>query len=491
MKINKRTAICFGMFLVLFLMIAGNAAAVQEEGTETQITINTSNQLNPDIYGERIVWQDGRNGSGEYWNPTGNWDIYMYDTLTSTETRITTNESLQFNPAIYGNKIVWQDDRNGNSDIYMYNLSSSTETQITASESNQMWPAIYGNRIVWIDDRNGSDIYMYDISTSQETQISTRGLVKSGSESSGPDIYNDRIVWQESYESDFITHRLVMYDLSTQQEIQIAENNLFMPYPGFYAFAIHGDDIVYNYFPSDDSGIIKTYNLSTRQTTGIGGVIPASPDVYGDRTVWVETSWEGDYDAYPDYYYNIYMYNLSTQQEIQASTSGTAHDPAIYGDRIVWQDDRNGNLDIYMFTLASDEVPAPYGNETDEGNETDDDTEVPDNDSDDDDDTGADNDTEVRDNYSSELTPLDNMQALKEYMECTYRCHEMTKTELASLLDTSMCFYENAEDEKAVSMLKSFIHLAERMKECKQISVDEADFMVSEAKKIIDQIEAN
>jgi beta propeller repeat protein len=365
----------------------GNGTDNETEGAETQITTNNSNQLNPDIYGERIVWQDGRNGSGEYWNPTGNWDIYMYDTFASTETRITTNESLQINPAIYGDKIVWQDDRNGNSDIYMYNLSSSTETQITTNESNQIWPAIYGDRIVWVDDRNGSEIYMYDLSTSQETQISTRGLVYSGSECSGPKIYNDRIVWQESYESDFSTHRLVMYDLSTQQETQIAENYLFMPYPGFFAFAIHGDEIVYNYFPADDSGIIEMYNLSTQQTTGIGGVISASPDVYGDRIVWVETSWEGDYDADPDYYYNIYMYNLSTQQEIQASTSGTAHDPAIYGDRIVWQDDRNGNLDIYMFTLASAEVPTPDDNETDEGDGTGNDTEVPDNESD----TGTEN----------------------------------------------------------------------------------------------------
>ena len=66
MKINKRTAICLGIFLVLFLMTIGNAAAVQEGGTETQITTHTSSQLNPDIYGDQIVWQDDRNG---------NWDI--------------------------------------------------------------------------------------------------------------------------------------------------------------------------------------------------------------------------------------------------------------------------------------------------------------------------------------------------------------------------------------------------------------------------------
>ena len=360
MKINKRTTICLGIFLVLFMMTVGNAAAVQKEGTETQITTSTSSQLNPAIYGERIVWQDGRNGGNEeYWNPTGNWDIYMYDVSTSTETQITTSESCQINPAIYGDKIVWQDDRDGKSDIYMYDLSTQQETQISTS-GTAYYPAIYGDRIVWKDDRDGiSDIYMYDLSTSQETKISTRGYAFSGSSYSGPDIYNDKIVWQESYESDFSTHRLVMYDLSTQQETQIVEEYLIMPYSGFYGFAIHGDKIVYNYFTTDDSGFIDMYDLSTQQTTGgvVGSFIPASPAVYGDRIVWVETSYEGDYNGEHESYFNIYMNDLSTQQETQISTSGTAQYPAIFGDRMVWQDERNGNLDIYMFTLASDEVP--------------------------------------------------------------------------------------------------------------------------------------
>ena len=70
-------------------------------------------QYGPDIYGDRIVWTDYRNGLT---------DIYMKDLSTGVETRITTNTADQKNPVIYGDRIVWEDYRNGLPDIYMKDL---------------------------------------------------------------------------------------------------------------------------------------------------------------------------------------------------------------------------------------------------------------------------------------------------------------------------------------------------------------------------------
>ena len=77
----------------------------------------------------------------------GNYDIYMYNISTLKETQITTNKSDQINPAIYGNLVVWLDFCNGESDIYMYDLSNSKKTQITTDELPQECPAIYRDRI--------------------------------------------------------------------------------------------------------------------------------------------------------------------------------------------------------------------------------------------------------------------------------------------------------------------------------------------------------
>lgn len=69
---------------------------------------------------------------------------------------------------------MWEDKRHRNSDIYEYDLSTSREFWITTNESYQADPAIYGDIVVFRDERNGNcDIYGYDLSTPTMTPSST------------------------------------------------------------------------------------------------------------------------------------------------------------------------------------------------------------------------------------------------------------------------------------------------------------------------------
>ena len=88
-------------------------------------------------------------------------------------------------PAIYGNKVVYEDGIDGGRNIFMYDLSTKKETRITSSGviiHHAINPDIYGNRVVWTDlVRNMSNpnenpdlhynIYVYDISTKKTTLI--------------------------------------------------------------------------------------------------------------------------------------------------------------------------------------------------------------------------------------------------------------------------------------------------------------------------------
>jgi len=149
-----------------------------------------------------------------------------------------------------------------------------------------------------------------------------------------PSISGDKIVWQ-SYRNG--NYDIYMYDLSFPigKEWQITFDGSFKFGP-----AISGDKIVWSV------GNIYMYDLSTkeeRQITTTGQ--SRNPSISGDKIVW-EDSRNGNLD--------IYMYDLSTGNERQITTDTNGQfSPSISGDKIVWYDGRNGNWDIYMYDLST------------------------------------------------------------------------------------------------------------------------------------------
>jgi beta propeller repeat protein len=287
---------------------------------------------------------------------------------TITETQITKSESA-FNPAIYGDRISWTDCRNGSYDIFMYDLCTKEETQISTSGSAE-GSAIYGDRIVWKDGRNGkSDIYMYNVSTKKEIQISTSGYA------SYPSIYGDKVVWSSN-------HNIYVYDLSTKKETQLTNDQKDKGWP-----VISGNKIVWVETPysrnNSEFPYLYVYDLCTKKVTqriNTGSEIFGSFDFYGNKLVWsggtsgtciymydLSTNKKTQISTcgYDPAIYcnkvvwenlcigNIYIYNICTKKGIsQIVTSAIAFNPAIYGDKIVWMDTGNMRFDIYMATVG-------------------------------------------------------------------------------------------------------------------------------------------
>jgi len=113
-------------------------------------------ETRPHIYGEKIVWE-AYNGSG-----VGNY-VYIYD--KGVITRLATFD--QYNPAIYGNRVVVEDARESAlHDVYVYDLVAGSETRLSQKSFaySQLTPDIYENRIIWADTRAGNgnvwDIYL-------------------------------------------------------------------------------------------------------------------------------------------------------------------------------------------------------------------------------------------------------------------------------------------------------------------------------------------
>src|SRR3972149_7324295 len=88
-------------------------------GPESKITPPAS-QESPAIYDDKIV----------YHAFATKHHVYLYNLSTKTTTQITPNTSVQVYPDIYENKVVYQDSRNFNSDIYLYDLSVDSDSDV-------------------------------------------------------------------------------------------------------------------------------------------------------------------------------------------------------------------------------------------------------------------------------------------------------------------------------------------------------------------------
>ena len=343
-----------------------------------RITEDAESQGSPAIYENKIVWEDDRNGNN---------DIYMYDLGPdgefgteddSGEVQITDDPKGQIFPKIHENKIVWMDPRNGNWDIYMYDLGhdgeygtgDDSEVQITNDAGNQQRPAIYENKIVWDDNRNGnSNIYMYDLGHDGEygtgDDIGEVRVTDDDTYQVCPDIYGNKIVWHDGRNGN---NDIYMYDLGadgkfgTQDdvgEVQITDNIAQQ-----YEPAIHGNKIVWEdgrngnwdiymydlgadgeYGTGDDGGEVLITNDDADQYR---------PAIYENKIVWQDKRNDN---------YDIYMYDLGndgkfgTDDDVEVQITDDARGQEhtiIYKNNIVWDDNRNGNSDIYMSQITNE-----------------------------------------------------------------------------------------------------------------------------------------
>jgi beta propeller repeat protein len=244
---------------------------------------------------------------------------FPYLTIVSNPLAIPIARENRFSvPAVWGNLAIYEDldlDRIKTYPLRLRSTSFNWPNNSIGYISNTAAkpggnPAIYQNMIVWEDYRNSNaDIYVYDQSKQEETRITI-----DSNDQRYAAIYGNIIVWQDN-------------------------RNIFTDGEGKEQH--HWDIYMYDLFKGEETRITSDTNDQR------------NPAIHENLIVWEDNrNTFKDTDGKEHHQWDIYAYNLLTQQEIRVTTNiHTQINPAVWGSTVVWQDQRNGTWDIYKQTV--------------------------------------------------------------------------------------------------------------------------------------------
>lgn len=339
-----------------------------------------------------VVWYDNR---------VGNWDIYYKRSTDGgitwePDVRLTNNNSSSKKPSIVvsGNEVhvVWYDDRDGNNEIY-YKRSTDggviweADTRISNAPGPSMYPSLSVSgssvHVVWDDDRSGTPNYeiYYRQSTDggstwgEETLLANELYSYFASiATSGSTVH---VVWSDSRSG----HEELYYKRSNDEGVTWGEDKKLTDVTSiskFPSIAISGTD-VHVVWTDWRNGLIAIY-YKRSQDGGIGwdDDIRLIFDEYGNprfpnivvsgqviHVVW-EDNREGNFHIY---YKRSDDVGENWGEDTLISENGFVNSwnpsVAVSGSalHVVWNDDRDGNYEIYYKRDPTGGIPVGIENE--------------------------------------------------------------------------------------------------------------------------------
>jgi len=250
----------------------------------------------------------------------------------ASERRITTNMADQYDPAISGDLIVWADDRGADADIWYYDLVAEEEVQVTSMLGDQQLSDVSGPLIVFTTLAT-FDVILYSTLTHEFTNLtetaSTRAM--------NPAIAGSLVAWEDNRAGDV---EIFAKDLSTGEERRISSHTA-----ADWAPAVSGGAIVWQRCASGTCDIFAYDWASglTRQITGAEGD-ERNPDIYGDTVV---------YDALRAGERYVCSFDLTTSDETCLSSAGMHNNPSVSGEFVAFEDASTGTYHIRLWHLPS------------------------------------------------------------------------------------------------------------------------------------------
>jgi uncharacterized repeat protein (TIGR01451 family) len=248
-----------------------------------------------------------------------------------------------------GDYIVYVGEQTGSPQIYLYKISDSTTTQITTAVSYKGNPKISGNTIVWTDARDGNlnyNIYTYHINM---PQLGDYVMIDFAGNQYVGALDGEKLVYFD--EQTLYSRSVQLYSWNP-----VFLRELRPPGQGVFSASIDGNLIAYT-----NGRFIYRYRIDTQETILVSDYLSTkfNVNISGRRIVW-EDDRNGNWDIYLFYYnhYNwnhLYDFNFSGRWDWARYRPEKPNQnfPNLSGNQLVFSDNnsQSGRYDIYLFTF--------------------------------------------------------------------------------------------------------------------------------------------
>jgi hypothetical protein len=331
---RRRLGLAFLAVFVLSAVLAlglGTVASAAEVFQTTQISNPDYFDRNPQLSGDRVVWQ-GTDVDGYAY-------IFTWAVGDAAPTRLSDNAYYCSNPQVSGDRVVWQgEDADGYCYIFTWAVGDAGPTRLSDASHYCTNAQVSGDRVVWQgDDGSGAHIYVWAAGDDEPTQLASWGDLYYNHD---PQIDGDRLAWlaSDGYIDDICT-----WAVGDAAPMRLTDN----AYPSD-SIRISGDRLVWRYLNR-----IYTWAVGDAAPMYImNGAISSGdrlPDISGDRAVW-----EGNYIGKG---WRIFTWVVGgTHGDPLLDTSYATLGPRISGDRLVWYGtggtDGGTDYEIYTWVLG-------------------------------------------------------------------------------------------------------------------------------------------
>lgn len=340
LKWEKLTTIAIGIMIFILILSASYIFITKEiigvEEKDIKLIIKDSFPGTIDIYDNKIVYDEWEEGEAQ---------IVLFDLSPKDKIKINEFDKIVSPPKISRNNIVYITiTSEDNLQIKLYQISMKQIVQLTNENGYPgKEPSIFENKIVWLDRRHdepGDDtyrdeIYLYDINTNKEQRLTSTSFMKSV-----PDIYENNIVW--SILNDKNELKIKLYDLTTDKITEVGDGGLVRIWDDKVVCQKknkEGYHALFVIFLSNDKEI--EIPKSTGRLMGY--------DVDNNKVVWCNGN------------EIIYLYDISKDKlteiiNVESTRQIGVWSPAIWGSKVVFGSNKDGEPNIYLYTIKDDEI---------------------------------------------------------------------------------------------------------------------------------------